>query len=124
MAEPITPSQAAAPVKSALVVADVDIEYPDGYAPGDRYEVRFILNRALDAHERRILAADSDLRDLEPGYDYLWTQDEVDTIDPRFVEEFLHKLNDRAARWRQEAREDRERHLPHRRRLRQHLRPN
>lgn len=101
--------QKSADRRGPLEVERVEIEYPAAYLPGDRYEVVFVLTRALDPYEERAAKKE----DLLPGSrfeeDQLIVRAWVDDLDPRRVAELLRRITAKANEWRTQADADRSR---------------
>lgn len=122
MTAPIRPQRHAS-ASHPLAVADVRLDYPEGFSPGDPYFVDIVLNRSLDPYEDRTATYDVKLPGFKAEYDRLRTRKPVDEIDPDEIRGFLHELNAQAAERRQEAAEEMGNLDAHAERLKGVLRP-
>jgi uncharacterized alpha-E superfamily protein len=115
------------PVRSRgpLRAVDIKLEYPEGFLPGDAYEVRIRLNRLPDPYERRVIRegvlAGFEL-DTDRGF-LVSASLEIDEVNPESVLSYLQAVTESATGLREQAMMEMERLSEMARHVRQTLRP-
>lgn len=92
-----------------LLIADVKVDYPKAFVPGDRYTVEVILNRRLDEYEERVCDREIRLQGFTVEGDRLSARQDIEDLDLEDIADFVAAVASRAVELRREAKEEQER---------------